>query len=31
VHWIYVKSEKPEVYAREVSGRFEKYIKKIFE
>jgi multicomponent Na+:H+ antiporter subunit E len=31
VHWIYVKSDKPEEYAREVSGRFEKYIKKIFE
>lgn len=31
VHWIYVKSEKPEEYTREVSGRFEKYIKKIFE
>lgn len=31
VHWIYVKSEDPEIYAREVSGRFEKYIKRIFE
>ena len=31
VHWIYVKSDKPEEYAREVSGKFEKYIKKIFE
>jgi multicomponent Na+:H+ antiporter subunit E len=31
VHWIYVKSEKPEEYTRIVSGRFEKYIKKIFE
>jgi len=31
VHWIYVKSENPEEYTREVSGRFEKYIKKIFE
>ena len=31
VHWIYVKSDKPEEYAREVSSRFEKYIKKIFE
>jgi multicomponent Na+:H+ antiporter subunit E len=31
VHWIYVKSDKPDEYAGEVSGRFEKYIKKIFE
>jgi len=31
VHWIYVKSDNPEEYSRIVSGRFEKYIKKIFE
>jgi multicomponent Na+:H+ antiporter subunit E len=31
VHWIYVSSEDPEVYSRKVSGRFEKYIEKIFE
>ena len=31
VHWIYVSSEDPGVYSRKVSGRFEKYIKKIFE
>lgn len=31
VHWIYVRTENPEEYTREVSGRFEKYIKKIFE
>lgn len=31
VHWIYVQSDDPEVYARKVSSRFEKYIKKIFE
>jgi multicomponent Na+:H+ antiporter subunit E len=31
VHWIYVSSEDPEVYTHKVSGRFEKYIKKIFE
>ncbi|MCF8217677.1 MAG: Na+/H+ antiporter subunit E [Bacteroidales bacterium] len=31
VHWIYVQSDNPEVYAEKVSGRFEKYIKKIFE
>ena len=31
VHWIYVSSEDPEVYSRKIAGRFEKYIKKIFE
>lgn len=31
VHWIYVSSEDPEVYSKKISGRFEKYIKKIFE
>ena len=31
VHWIYVQTDDREVYARKVSGRFEKYIKKIFE
>ncbi len=31
VHWIYVKTDDPEKYSREVSGRFEKYIKKIFD
>lgn len=31
VHWIYVKSEDPKEYTQEISGRFEKYIKKIFE
>lgn len=31
VHWIYVSSEDPAVYTRKVSGRFENYIKKIFE
>lgn len=31
IHWIYVSSNDPEVYSRIVSGRFEKYIKKIFE
>lgn len=31
VHWIYVNSEDPEVYSQKISGRFEKYIKKIFE
>ena len=31
VHWIYVKSDDPEVYTEEIAGRFEQYIKKIFE
>jgi multicomponent Na+:H+ antiporter subunit E len=31
VHWIYVSSTDPEVYSKKVAGRFEKYIKKIFE
>jgi multicomponent Na+:H+ antiporter subunit E len=31
VHWIYVSSDDPEVYSNKVSGRFENYIKKIFE
>ena len=31
VHWNYVSSEDPNVYSRKISGRFEKYIQKIFE
>ena len=31
VHWIYVYSENPEEYSQKISGKFEKYIKKIFE
>lgn len=31
VHWIYVSSENPEEYSQKIAGRFEKYIKKIFE
>lgn len=31
VHWIYISSEDPEIYSRKISGRFEKYIKRIFE
>lgn len=31
VHWIYVSTDDPEEYSRKVSGRFEKYIQKIFE
>jgi multisubunit Na+/H+ antiporter MnhE subunit len=26
-----VRSEDPEVYSRKIAGKFEKYIKKIFE
>ena len=31
IHWIYVRSEDPEVYTRIILGQFEKFIKKIFE
>ena len=31
IHWIYVSSTDPEVYSRKISGRFEKYLKRIFE
>ena len=31
VHWIYIISEDPVEYTKKVSGRFEYYIKKIFE
>jgi multicomponent Na+:H+ antiporter subunit E len=31
VHWIYVTSEDPSTYSRKIAGRFEKYIKKIFD
>ena len=31
VHWIYMNTTDPKVYTREIAGRFEKYIKKIFE
>jgi len=31
IHWIYVRSEDPEVYTHIISGQFEKFIKKIFE
>jgi multicomponent Na+:H+ antiporter subunit E len=31
VHWIYVRSEDPEVYTAMITGAFEKYIKKIIE
>ena len=31
VHWIYMSTEDPGEYTYKVSGKFEKYIKKIFE
>ena len=31
VHWIYVRSEDPDVYSQKIAGKFEKYIKKIFD
>ena len=31
IHWIYVSSDNPEEYSQKISGRFENYIKKIFE
>jgi len=31
VHWIYVSSNDPQQYSSRILGRFEKYIKKIFE
>lgn len=31
IHWIYVRSEDPEVYTSMITGAFEKYIKKIIE
>jgi multicomponent Na+:H+ antiporter subunit E len=31
VHWIYVHSTDPEIYTQKILGRFEKYLKRIFE
>jgi multicomponent Na+:H+ antiporter subunit E len=31
VHWIYIRSEEPEVYTKIITGAFEKYIKRIIE
>lgn len=31
IHWIYVRSEDPEVYTSMITGAFEKYIKRIIE
>jgi multicomponent Na+:H+ antiporter subunit E len=31
IHWIYVRSKDPEEYTHRILGRFEKYLKRIFE
>jgi multicomponent Na+:H+ antiporter subunit E len=31
IHWIYVRSEDPEIYTPMITGAFEKYIKRIIE
>jgi multicomponent Na+:H+ antiporter subunit E len=31
IHWIYIRSEDPEVYTSLITGPFEKYIKRIIE
>jgi multicomponent Na+:H+ antiporter subunit E len=31
IHWIFIKSEDPDVYTDIIIGAFEKYIKKIIE
>jgi multicomponent Na+:H+ antiporter subunit E len=31
IHWIYIRSEDPEVYTEMITGAFEKYIKRIIE
>jgi len=31
IHWIYIRSEDPEVYTKIITGVFEKYIKRIVE
>ena len=31
IHWIYIRSEDPEVYTAMITGAFEKYIKRIIE
>jgi multicomponent Na+:H+ antiporter subunit E len=31
IHWIYIRSENPEVYTEIITGAFEKYIKRIIE
>ena len=31
IHWIYIHSKDPEVYTHRILGRFEKFLKRIFE
>ena len=31
IHWIFIRSEDPEVYTKMITGAFEKYIKRIIE
>ena len=31
VHWIYVHSKDPAIYTQKIMGRFEKFLKRIFE
>jgi len=31
IHWIYVRSQKPEEYSKAIAGQFEKFIERIFE
>jgi multicomponent Na+:H+ antiporter subunit E len=31
IHWIYIRSEDPEIYTGMITGAFEKYIKRIIE
>jgi multicomponent Na+:H+ antiporter subunit E len=31
IHWIYIRSEDPEIYTPIITGAFEKYIKRIIE
>jgi len=31
IHWIYVSSQDPKEYTNKILGRFEKYLKRIFE
>lgn len=31
IHWIYVHTTDPEEYSKKICGRFEKYIRRIFE
>lgn len=31
IHWIYIRSDDPEIYTSDIIGAFEKYIKKIVE